>query len=136
MERREEIEATAGVGLVGDRYANRTGTYSDANHEPRDVTLIEREAIEGARAEYGIELAEHETRRNLVTEGVPLNHLVGRTFRVGTVRMRGVTLAEPCVYLERLTRDGVRLPLVHRGGLQAEITVGGVIHVDDIIEAE
>ena len=43
-----------------------------------------------------------------MTEGVPLNHLVGRTFRVGDVVLRGFKLAEPCTYLEGLTRPGVR----------------------------
>ena len=95
------------------------------------MTLIEREAVAGARAEYGVEIGEEETRRNLVVEGVPVNHLVGREFRVGVVRMRGVDLSEPCTYLEGLTRDGVRRSLVHRGGLRAEILDDGEIHVGD-----
>ncbi len=136
METREEADAIAAAGLEGDRYANRTGTYSDTDRGPRDVTLIEREAVDGARTEYGVQLDERETRRNLVTEGVPLNHLVGRTFRVGTVRMRGIKLAEPCAYLERLTRDGVRVTLVHRGGLRAEVLDGGTIRVDDTVAPE
>ena len=75
-------------GFVGDRYAERTGTYSHDTRVPRDVTLIEREAVEAVNAELragGIEIAEAETRRNVVTAGVPLNHLVGRTFRAGAV---------------------------------------------------
>src|SRR5713226_7540267 len=84
MEGRDAIEALAGVGLAGDRYAQQDGTYSRADDAgKRAVTLIEREAIEGARHEYDLELGEHETRRNVVTEGLPLNHLVGRAFRIG-----------------------------------------------------
>ena len=80
-------------------------------------------------------MREAETRRNLVTEGVALNHLVGREFRVGAVRMRGVRLAEPCVYLEQLTgHDGVRAAFVHRGGLRAEILDGGELRVGDAID--
>src|SRR5579862_7404673 len=100
MEARDRIEALTGVGLRDDRYATGTGTYSKTGRDPRDVTLIEREAVEAARTEDGgIALREDETRRNLVTEGVALNHLVGRIFRVGDVRMRGIRLAEPCTYL-------------------------------------
>src|SRR6516165_3795797 len=84
MEPRDEVEAVAGLGLAGDRYAKRA------------VTLIEREAIDTARAEAGIPLDERETRRNVVTVGVPLNHLVDRVFTVGPVRLRGVNLSEPC----------------------------------------
>ena len=70
-----------------------------------------------------------------MTEGVPLNHLVGRTFRVGGVVLRGFKLAEPCTYLEGLTRPGVRRALVHRAGLRAEILEGGTISVGDAVEA-
>ena len=69
--------------------------------------------------------------------GVALNHLVGRTFRVGGVRMRGVRLAEPCVYLEQLTGlVGVRAALVHRGGLRAEILDDGELVVGDAVDVD
>jgi MOSC domain-containing protein YiiM len=135
MEPRAEVRADVGVGLEGDRYATGDGKYTrPTDGGERAVTLIEREAVDAARREYGIELDEHEARRNIVTEGVPLNHLVGRTFRVGDVLLRGYKLAEPCAYLEGLTRAGVRRALVHRAGLRSEILEGGVVHVGDAIE--
>jgi len=136
MEARTNIDTVAGAGLRGDRYATGTGTYSGMGRGARDVTLIEREAVDAVRADDGaIEVREEHTRRNLVTEGVALNHLVGRTFRVGAVRMRGVKLSEPCVYLEQLTGIAdVRAALVHRGGLRAEILDDGELRVGDAIE--
>ena len=133
MESRDEVRAIAGQGLEGDRYAVAAGKYSGTRIDDaqRAVTLIEREAIKGARDEYGIALDERETRRNLITLGVPLNHLVGKEFRVGGVKLRGVDLSDPCAYLEGLTRPGVRKSLVHRGGLRAEILHGGHIHIGD-----
>lgn len=128
----DSVEAVAAVGLEGDRYAAKEGKHSRTPGTGREVTLVEREAIEAARRD-GVELADHESRRNLLTEGVPLNHLVGATFRVGDVVLRGVRLAEPCAYLEGLTRSGVRQALVHRGGLRAEIVEGGTIEVGDAI---
>jgi MOSC domain-containing protein YiiM len=138
MEARAAIEAIAGVGLAGDRYAIGAGKYSGAGRGARDVTLIEREAVDAVRAEDGgVPVTEAETRRNLVTEGVALNHLVGRTFRVGGVLLRGVKLAEPCVYLEQVTgREGVRAAFVHRGGLRAEILDGGELRVGDAIDVD
>jgi MOSC domain-containing protein YiiM len=134
MEARDLIEAIARVGLRDDRYATATGTYSNTGRGARDVTLIEREAVDAVRAEDDIDVREDQTRRNLVTEGVALNHLVGREFRVGTVRMRGLRLAEPCVYLEQLTgAAGVRDALVQRGGLRAEILDDGELRVGDEI---
>ena len=97
MESRDGVEATAGVGLDGDRYAAGEGWYTRSDDSgKRAITLIEREAVAAAGREYEIEIGEHEARRNLVTEGVPLNHLVGRTFRVGDVVLLGFKLAEPC----------------------------------------
>lgn len=135
MQSRADVGAVAGVGLDGDRYATGQGKYTDkADDGKRAVTLIEREGVTAAAREYDIELGEHETRRNVVTEGVPLNHLVGRTFRVGDVTMRGLRLAEPCTYLEGLTRPGVRRSLVHRAGLRAEILESGTLRVGDAVE--
>ena len=136
MEARNRVDALAGAGLRDDRYATGTGTYSGTGRGPRDVTLIEREALDAVRTESeAVDVREDQTRRNLVTEGVALNHLVGRTFRVGSVRMRGVRLAEPCAYLEQLTGlDGVRAALVHRGGLRAEILDDGELRVGDEVE--
>jgi MOSC domain-containing protein YiiM len=135
MESRDDVQAVAGVGLDGDRYASGDGKYTRSGDDgKRAVTLIEREAVDAARREYDIELQEHEARRNVITEGVPLNYLVGRTFRVGDVVLRGFKLAEPCAYLEGQTRPGVRRALVHRAGLRAEIVEGGVIRVGDPVE--
>jgi MOSC domain-containing protein YiiM len=130
-----EAEALAGRGLSGDRYGLGEGTFAKPNDPTRHVTLIEREAVEAAQREYGIELHAAETRRNLLTAGVPLNHLVGQTFRVGGVLLRGLELCEPCGHLEKLTRPGVRKSLIHRGGLRAEIVEGGKIKVGDPVES-
>ena len=127
-----EIKAIAGVGLEGDRYATRTGSFSAKPKPGRQITLVEAEAIEALERELGLQLAPGETRRNLVTRGVALNHLVGCEFRVGEVRLRGHELCEPCGDLVRMTGKPQILPgLVHRGGLRAEIVEGGVIGVGD-----
>ncbi len=129
----DELRATAGVGLDGDRYAAKTGTYSARGGPGRAVTLVEREVIAAVNAECDVELAEHETRRNLVTEGVPLHHLVGKTFRIGEVVLVGVRSCPPCAHLEKLTREGVRAGLENRGGLRADIVRGGTLRLGDEI---
>ena len=91
-----------GVGIEGDRYAAARGTYSHKPHADRQVTLIEMETLDALARDHGIDLAPHETRRNLTTAGVPLNHLVGREFRVGEVVLVGGRLNVPCQYLEDL----------------------------------
>jgi MOSC domain-containing protein YiiM len=82
-----------------------------------------------------IRLPWEQARRNVVTRGISLNGLVGRRFQIGSVECVGRRLAEPCAHLEKLPRPGLLRPLVHRGGLRADITKGGVIRAGDAIEA-
>ena len=128
-----EARAVPGKGIEGDRYFERTGKYSAKNGPEREVTLIEEEAIEAARRDYGIDLGPGQSRRNLLTRGVSLNHLVNREFEIGEVRLRGLELCEPCGHLEALTVKGVRLALVHRGGLRAQVLRGGTFRVGDSV---
>jgi MOSC domain-containing protein YiiM len=137
-----EVRAFPGHGLAGDRYLAETGFYSKKpSHGGREVTLIEVEAVEAllggvvnaAGERLGIKLAPADTRRNIATCGVPLNHLVEHEFWVGAVLMRGTRLCEPCKYLEDLTQRGVMSGLIHRGGLRAQILNEGVIRVGDAI---
>jgi MOSC domain-containing protein YiiM len=119
------VEAVSGFGLTGDRHA------AEGAPAEEQVTLIELEAVQAANRDYGLALSPADTRRNIVTEGVPLNHLVDREFSVGEVRLRGVALCEPCGYLQQLTGQKVVRALRHRGGLNAEILAGGVIRLGD-----
>jgi MOSC domain-containing protein YiiM len=128
-----EIRAVPGRGLEGDRYYLGTGTYSRHPGSGREVTLIEAEAIEALAREAGIRIASGASRRNIVTRGVALNHLVGHRFRVGEVLLEGTRLCEPCAHLGALTEKGVVPGLVHRGGLRTVIVEEGTIHVGDAI---
>lgn len=129
-----QVRAVPGRGLEGDRYFLGTGHYSARPSDGgREVTLIEVEAIEALARELGIKISAADSRRNIATTGVPLNHLVDREFWVGPVRMRGTRLCEPCKHLEDLTRAGVMGALVHRGGLRATILADGVIRTGDVV---
>ena len=75
-------------------------------------------------------------RRNVVVRGVDVNALVGRTFRIGELRCEGRRLCEPCAHLDRLNAADVLRPLVHRGGLRADILADGVVRVGDPVQAD
>jgi MOSC domain-containing protein YiiM len=70
----------------------------------------------------------------LLTEGVPLNELVGTTFRVGEVVLKGLELCEPCGYLEKRTFPGIKAALKGRGGLRCCVVKGGTVRIGDGIE--
>jgi MOSC domain-containing protein YiiM len=126
-----EVRAVAGKGLEGDRNFKRRGAKPD-----EELTLIEIEAIEDYRRTSGKDFSPADARRNVVTRGVSLNELVGREFQVGSVRVRGLELCEPCSHLARLTghKDIVR-GMLHRCGLRAQILLDGVIRVGDEVKA-
>ena len=130
-----QVSARAGAGLEGDRYARAAGTFSDGNPN-KQLTLVEEEALAATARDYGLTIEGAETRRNLLTSGIALNHLVGREFRIGDVRVRGLKLCEPCGHLEKLAKKEVIKALRHRGGLRAEILSDGVIKVGDVISEQ
>ena len=139
MEELQEAQCVAGRGIVGDRYFEGTGTYSP-KPDVREVTLIEQEALDALSRndpplqDGPITLEPRDHRRNPTVIGVPLNHLVGRRFRVGDVILRGGRLNFPCKYLEELLGLPVFLPLYNRSGLNCGIERGGVIRSGDTIE--
>ncbi len=134
MQSVKEIRAVPTKGLEGDRYFNQSGTFWK-DQPDYEVTLIEIEAFEGMRRESGLDLDPSEGRRNIVTRGVPLNHLVGKDFKIGDVVFRGVRLCEPCKHLQNLaSKKNILSGLIHRGGLRAQVLSEGVICVGDTVE--
>ena len=122
----ERVEAVAGVGLRGDRYAAGRGTFSAWPGAGRHLTLVANEVV----AEVGVAAAD--LRRNVVVAGVDLDELMGADFVVGGAVLRGVRRCEPCALLEERTgRKGLRKALAGRSGLRADVLVGGPIAVGD-----
>ena len=89
----ETIRAVPGRGLEGDRYANGKGTYSNKPEEGRQVTLFEQETLEALRRDHGIALEPHETRRNVITRGIPLNSMTDLFCQVAQVLRKRQTSA-------------------------------------------
>ena len=119
------VRARAGRGLEGDRHFHAAG-----NAEPGEaLTLVEDEIVE----EVG--LPRGGTRRQVTVQGVRLDELIGRRFRIGAVECYGVEMCEPCLTLERNTRPGIIKDLVHRAGINADILTDGTISVGDEVTA-
>ena len=126
--------AVPGRGLEGDRYAAGVGTFTPRG-ETRpgyDLTLMAAEVLDVLTA-AGVAVDFAATRRNVLTRGIDVNALVGRTFRIGDVVCAGSRLCEPCVHLDRLSGPGLLRPLIHKGGLRADVLTGGEIRPGDPI---
>ncbi|MHB2022671.1 MAG: MOSC domain-containing protein [Mycobacteriales bacterium] len=120
------VAALAGRGLEGDRHVAGTGTFP-SGLPGSALTLIESEVCDS----FSPPLAADEHRRNVVTRGIQLNALVGREFMIGPVRCRGARLCEPCRVIVSYAGRSILRPLVHRGGLRADILDDGRISVGD-----
>ena len=68
----DTIEVLANKGVVGDRH------FSDYNDPYCQLTLIESENIDFYNLKYGLNIPYVDFRRNIVTEGIQLNELVGK----------------------------------------------------------
>jgi MOSC domain-containing protein YiiM len=129
----DSVVAVAGDGLVGDRYFGDHRGPRVIPADQREVTLIEAEALDAVGRDHGLVVTEGASRRNLVTRGVALNHLVGVHFAIGGAVLVGQSLCEPCTRLARLASRPLMKALVHRGGLRARIVTGAEIRVGDPI---
>ena len=128
-ENRDKVDVKAGHGITGDRYESMRGKNTIKKNLPTNVTFIEIETFEAIARNSKTSLEPLEARRNVVTRGVPLNHLVGKEFLVGEAKYRGIELAEPCAYLEEMLDKPVLKLLRHRGGIRAEALDDGPIEV-------
>ena len=72
--------------------------------------------------------------RNIVTEGIQLNVLVGKEFFIGKVKVKAHDLCRPCKNLqESLQQKNTVKELLYTGGLRCEILSSGKIFIDDQI---
>jgi hypothetical protein len=134
----EAVRITEGVGIEGDRYARRLGFLSERIEKRGDtpnrlVTLFEGETLDALARDHGVRITAEDHRRNITTRGVPLNHLIGRQFRIGAAVLFG-TIATPCKHLDDLLGMTLINLLANRAGLNAGVVRGGDVHVGDRIE--
>jgi|TARA_B100002003_G_scaffold79545_1_gene74372 MOSC domain-containing protein YiiM len=124
-----KVEALKGKGLQNDR------KFSENNQKKRQVTLIEIENINHFNNISNTNIHPVDFRRNIITENVRLNELVGKEFFVGNTKLKGHDLCRPCKYLqEKLKQNNFVKEFLHTGGLRCEILTSGKINVGDIIK--
>ena len=123
------IEAIAGKGLVNDYH------FKNDNEKRRQITLIEIENINYFNKISGTTIPPIEFRRNIITEGIKLNDLIGNEFLIGEVKVKAHDLCRPCKYLQdKLKQNNFIKEFLHKGGLRCEILTSGKINVGDIIK--
>ena len=128
IEALESVEAIENEGLFNDRKIKKN------NNNKSQLTLIEIENIN-----YFNNLNEQpvdplDFRRNIITENIRLNKLVGTEFFIGNIKVIGRDLCRPCKYLQKkLKKNNFIKELLLKGGLRCEILTSGKIYLNDII---
>ena len=123
------VEALKGKGLVNDR------KFKENNEKERQITLIEIENINHYNKISGTNIQAVNFRRNIVTEGIKLNDLIGKEFFIGKIKVKAHDLCRPCKYLqESLKQKNIIKEFLRKGGLRCEILSSGKIFIGDIIQ--
>tara|TARA_Y100001970_G_C13679648_1_gene577058 strand:- start:101 stop:541 length:441 start_codon:yes stop_codon:yes gene_type:complete len=122
-------ESVAGKGIINDRH------FKENNEKKSQITLIEIESINHYNKIAGTSISPINFRRNIITEGVKLNALLGTTFLIGKIKVKAHDLCRPCKYLqETLDQKKLVKELWNMGGLRCEIINSGTIFVNDEIK--
>ena len=125
-----QVEALKGKGLANDR------NFSEENQKECQITLVEIENINYYNKISNTNISPLDFRRNIVTENIKLNDLVGKEFFLGEVKIKAHDLCRPCKYLEKkLNKNNIIKQLLRKAGLRCEILTSGKIKVGDIIKS-
>ena len=128
MQRANNVQAVTGKGIVNDRY------FKENNHKKSQITLIEVENINYYNKISGTDILPINFRRNIITEGIKLNELVGKEFFIGKVQVKAHDLCRPCKYLQdTLKQKNLVKEFLFKGGLRCEILSDGEIAIGDKI---
>jgi len=123
-----EVEAIKGKGLIGEKH------FKEDNKKRSQITLIEIENINHYNKITGTKFPAINFLRNIVTEGIRLNVLVGIEFFIGKVKVKAHDLCRPCKNLQEfLQQKNTVKELLYTGGLRCEILSSGKIFIDDQI---
>tara|TARA_B100001123_G_C14512247_1_gene710804 strand:- start:68 stop:508 length:441 start_codon:yes stop_codon:yes gene_type:complete len=124
----DDVKAIKGKGLVGEKH------FKENNNKKCQITLIEIESINRYNKKTGTSFSPINFLRNIVTEGVNLNVLVGKEFFIGEVKVKAHDLCRPCKNLqESFKQKNTVKELLNTGGLRCEILSSGKICVNDQI---
>lgn len=129
MCRLDHVEALAGLGLAGDRYASGSGHWKRS--DGCQVTLITEKDLLRAQRQSGLSFTDGQHRRNLVVHGIPLDAFRRRRIRIGQVLFEFHRLRPPCGYLDRLVGSGYGKALGKGAGIGLKVIEGGILRVGD-----
>ena len=123
------VEVLSNKGIVGDRH------FSEYNNPYNQLTLIESENIDYYNEKYDLNIPYIDFRRNIVTQGIKLNDLIGKKLLIGNVEIEVIDLCRPCRHLqEKLNQKNIIKEFLRRGGVRCHILKSSKIIIGDYIQ--
>lgn len=121
----DQVECVAGYGLKGDRFYGYRPDYKG------QVTFFAAEIYDAVRREFKVpDLSPAAFRRNVITEGIDLNTLIGKKFTLQGVELQGMEECRPCHWMEGAVAKGAEDWLKGRGGLRCRVLSTGTLRKD------
>lgn len=118
----ESVECVAGQGLRGDRFFGHKENYKG------QITFFSHEVFETLCAGLAVhDKSPSVFRRNVITQGLDLNTLVGRSFEIQGIRFEGMAECSPCYWMDQAFGPGAEALLKEQGGLRARILSDGIL---------
>jgi MOSC domain-containing protein YiiM len=122
---KEKLCCVAGRGIEGDRFFDYKDNYKG------QITFFSSEVFAEICGQLGVpSKSPGVTRRNVITEGIDLNALVGTEFEIQGVRFAGIAECSPCYWMDLAIAPGAEKLLQGRGGLRARILTDGILHAE------
>lgn len=118
----EQVECVAAKGLVGDRFFGFKEDYKG------QVTFFAHEVYERLCQQFQVMgVPPSAFRRNVITQGVDLNALIGQEFEVQGIRFLGTQECTPCYWMDQAFAEGAEQAMKGHGGLRARILTSGTL---------
>ena len=116
------IECVEGQGIRGDRYFGYKEDYKG------QITFFDHAVYEAAQDALPFQdVPPEKLRRNVLTQGIDLNTLIGKTFSIGDAQFKGTVECSPCYWMDQAFCPGMEEFLKGRGGLRARILHSGTL---------
>ncbi len=120
IEEVDVLDCVENRGIQGDRFFDHKPDFKG------QITFFEIETHQRLCEEFAVFDKGPETyRRNVITDGVDLNELIGKEFEIEGVRFLGTEEAKPCFWMEQAFCVGAEEALKGKGGLRARILSSG-----------
>lgn len=123
----DSIECVAGRGIRDDRFFDHKPDYKG------QITFFALENLIAMWDELALAPDQRDpaaTRRNVITESLDLENLIGKEFKVQNVRFLGTEECRPCYWMNQAIHTEAERWMQGRGGLRAKILTSGALHSD------